>query len=52
MIEVSLFTVNVAERVPKYTVVAPVNKLPVMVTTVPPDTEPDVGEMLVTTGGR
>ena len=48
----ALFTVKpVAAVPPKFTLVAPVKLVPVMVTDVPPAVEPDVGEMLVTVGG-
>ena len=40
----------VAATVPKRTLVAPVNPVPVMVTVVPPAVEPEVGEMAVVLG--
>jgi hypothetical protein len=40
----------VAATVPKSTLVAPVNPVPVMVTLVPPDVGPEVGEREVTVG--
>ena len=42
--------VMVPVMLPKLTAVAPVNAVPVMVTDVPPVTEPEVGEMLDTVG--
>ena len=51
VIEVALVTVNeVAAVVPNFTVVAPVNPVPVMTTLVVPDNGPVAGEMLVTVG--
>jgi hypothetical protein len=51
VIEVALFTVNETALVaPNFTEVAPVNPVPVMVTPVPPDAGPDVGEILVMVG--
>jgi hypothetical protein len=48
---VSLTTVNeVAAVLPKLTAVAPVNPLPVMVTTVPPAIGPALGRTAVTAG--
>jgi len=51
VIEVSLLIVYAADRVPKCTEVAPVKPVPVILTMVPPEYGPDVGEMLVITGG-
>ena len=51
VIEVSLTTVNEVAAVPsKVTEVAPIKPVPVMVTGVPPNVEPDTGEMLVNVG--
>jgi hypothetical protein len=51
LMDVALVTVKVlAAEVPNFTIVAPVNPEPVMVTNVPPLTEPDVGEIPVTAG--
>jgi len=51
VIEVAEFTVKlVASAEPNLTEVAPVNPTPVMVTVVPPDTGPWVGDSLVTAG--
>ena len=51
VMEVSLFTVNaVAAALPNFTLVAPVNPVPVMSTWVPPASVPEVGLMLVTVG--
>lgn len=45
------FTVNVvAAVVPKFTAVAPVKSVPVMVTTVPPVVGPVAGDTIVTVG--
>jgi hypothetical protein len=41
---------GVTQLTPKQTEVAPVNPLPVIVTTVPPAAEPEFGETPVTTG--
>ena len=50
-IEISLLTVYEAAAVPpNMTAVAPVNPVPVMVTTVPPVTGPLAGVRLVTAG--
>ena len=52
VILVLLFTVNVAVVVaPKLTEVAPVSRLPVIVTIVPPAADPLVGVSLVISGG-
>jgi hypothetical protein len=45
-----LTTTPVAAVAPKWTAVAPVNPHPVMVTVVPPNVEPNVGETDVTVG--
>jgi hypothetical protein len=51
VIEVAEFTVNVEAGVAaNATAVAPVNPVPVIVTTVPPEAGPDVGEIPVTAG--
>jgi hypothetical protein len=51
LMRVALTTVNeVAALLPKLTAVAPVNAVPVTVTTVPPATGPEMGEILVTVG--
>jgi hypothetical protein len=50
---VALTTVNeVAAVLPKLTAVAPVNPLPVMVTSAPPASGPAVGEIPVTVGAE
>jgi hypothetical protein len=52
MICVAEVTVKLlAATVPKSTSVAPVNPVPVIVTDVPPDVDPDLGLMPVTAGG-
>ena len=52
VIDVSEFTTKLAAFVlPNFTAVAAVNPLPVMVTLVPPDAGPDVGDSPVTEGG-
>ena len=50
VIEVAVWAVMVPAVVPNVTAVTPVNPVPVMVTDVPPATNPWVGLMLVTTG--
>ena len=51
VIEVSPFTVKLAAAVPpKFTPVAPVNPVPVIVRVVPPVAGPEVGETPVTLG--
>lgn len=51
VMDVALLTVKAdALAPPKRTAVAPVNPLPVMVNTVPPDAGPDVGAIDVTVG--
>ena len=51
VILVALFTVKPVAAVPlKLTAVAPLKFAPVMVTVVPPEAAPDVGEMLLTVG--
>lgn len=50
VIEVAEITVKVALVVPKWTAVAPVRLVPVMVTEVPPVLEPEVGLTEVTLG--
>ena len=50
VIEFALLTVNVADAVPNFTLVAPVKLVPVIVTLVPPAVEPDVGLIAVTAG--
>ena len=52
VIDVAEFTVTkVAFAAPNFTAVAPVRFVPVMVTVVPPNVGPAVGEMEVTVGG-
>jgi len=51
VIERSLTTTKLAAGVgPKFTAVAPWRPIPVMITKVPPEFEPEFGEMPVTTG--
>ncbi|BDT90824.1 hypothetical protein IFM12275_08000 [Nocardia sputorum] len=50
VIWVGEFMVNVVAVLPNLTVVGPVNPVPVIVTLVPPDVGPDVGEMEVIVG--
>ena len=50
VIWVSELTVGVAEVLPKWTTVAPVKLVPVIVTMVPPDAGPEPGEIPVTVG--
>jgi hypothetical protein len=51
VIDVGLLTTTpVAALAPKWTAVAPVNPVPVMVTVVPPAAGPDVGLTAVTVG--
>ncbi len=51
MIWVAELTVKpVAAVAPKFTAVAPVKLVPVIITVVPPDVGPEVGEMDVTVG--
>jgi hypothetical protein len=53
VIWVSLTTLKLAAAVgPKFTAVAPVKLVPVIVTVVPPVASPDVGEIDVTMGRR
>jgi hypothetical protein len=52
VIEVALFTVNVAFATPNLTPVAPVKLVPVIATEVPPDAGPLVGATTVTVGAR
>ena len=49
---VAFITVKLAATPPKVTLVAPVNVVPVMVTTVPPAAEPELGLTEVTVGPR
>ena len=51
VIDVSLLTVNFAESLPKCTLSAPVKPDPVIVTGVPPDGGPEVGEIELTVLG-
>ena len=50
VIWVSEFTVGVIEVLPKWTAVAPVKLVPLIVTVVPPDAGPEPGEIPVTIG--
>jgi hypothetical protein len=52
VIEVALLTVKVDDVVPKFTAVAPVKLVPVIVTLVPPEVKPEVGLTAVTVGGE
>ena len=47
---VPVFVKMVAVEAPKFTAVAPVKPVPLIVTVVPPAVEPDVGDLPVTAG--
>ena len=48
---VPVFVKMVAVEAPKFTAVAPIRSVPEIVTVVPPNAEPDVGDLPVTAGG-